>query len=212
MNPDYDYIFKILLIGDSGVGKSSLILRFVDDTYTDSFTTTIGVDFKVKIVTVGDKTIKLQIWDTAGQDRFRTITSSYYRGAHGIIVVYDIADYSSYCNVQQWIQEIGRYASDDVNKFIVGNKSDLPDDQRQIKFETAKEYADSIHVPFIETSTKLSVNVDHLFMDFAEQIQRRVSTSGTKERERKDIVVISPLAGQQQGDNKQKSKNGQCNC
>lgn len=211
MNPDYDYIFKILLIGDSGVGKSSLILRFVDDTYSEAFTTTIGVDFKVKIVTVGDKTIKLQIWDTAGQDRFRTITSSYYRGAHGIIVVYDISDYSSYCNVQQWIQEIGRYASDDVNKFIVGNKSDLPSDQRQIEESTAKEYADSIHVPFIETSTKLSLNVDKLFMDFAQQIQDRISANGGKEKEKKDIIVIAPLALQQQ-DDKQKNKNGQCNC
>merc|ERR1711967_229834 len=90
--PEYDYLFKLLLIGDSGVGKSCLLLRFTDDTYAESYISTIGVDFKIRTIQLESKTIKLQIWDTAGQERFRTITSSYYRGAHGIIVVYDITD------------------------------------------------------------------------------------------------------------------------
>ncbi|PWS22812.1 hypothetical protein DKP78_16425, partial [Enterococcus faecium] len=90
MNPEYDYLFKLLLIGDSGVGKSCLLLRFADDSYLDSYISTIGVDFKIRTVEQDGKTIKLQIWDTAGQERFRTITSSYYRGAHGIIIVYDV--------------------------------------------------------------------------------------------------------------------------
>ncbi|XP_040963177.1 GTP-binding protein YPTM2 isoform X2 [Gossypium hirsutum] len=109
MNPEYDYLFKLLLIGDSGVGKSCLLLRFADDSYLDSYISTIGVDF----------------WDTAGQERFRTITSSYYRGAHGIIIVYDVTDQESFNNVNQWLNEISRYGSENVNKLLVGNKSDL---------------------------------------------------------------------------------------
>merc|ERR1712159_656276 len=103
MNPEYDYLFKLLLIGDSGVGKSCLLFRFADDTYQESYISTIGVDFKIRTVELEGKTIKLQIWDTAGQERFRTITSSYYRGAHGIIVVYDVTDQESFNNVKTWL-------------------------------------------------------------------------------------------------------------
>eukprot|EP00397_Hematodinium_sp_SG-2012_P055492 GEMP01067782.1.p1 GENE.GEMP01067782.1~~GEMP01067782.1.p1 ORF type:complete len:243 (+),score=21.20 GEMP01067782.1:73-801(+) len=109
MNPEYDYLFKLLLIGDSGVGKSCLLLRFADNTYTESYISTIGVDFKIRTIEQEGKVVKLQIWDTAGQERFRTITSSYYRGAHGIIIVYDVTDRESFNNVKHWIEQIGRY-------------------------------------------------------------------------------------------------------
>mmetsp|Transcript_18964 Transcript_18964/g.21787 ORF Transcript_18964/g.21787 Transcript_18964/m.21787 type:complete len:123 (-) Transcript_18964:275-643(-) len=122
MNPDYDYLFKILLIGNSGVGKSSLLLRFADDTFTDNFMPTIGVDFKIRTLEVDGKTIKLQIWDTAGQERFKTITSSYYKGAHGIIVVYDITDKESFKNIDTWMNEVEKHASDNVSRILCGNK------------------------------------------------------------------------------------------
>merc|ERR1711977_627351 len=123
--PDYDYLYKLLLIGDSGVGKSCLLLRYVDETYQESYISTIGVDFKIRTVEIDGKVIKLQIWDTAGQERFRTITSSYYRGAHGIIVVYDVTDGDSFRSVEKWITEIERFAGTEVTKMMVGNKADM---------------------------------------------------------------------------------------
>jgi len=173
LNPEYDYLFKLLLIGDSGVGKSCLLLRFADDTYTESYISTIGVDFKIRTIELDGKTIKLQIWDTAGQERFRTITSSYYRGAHGIIVVYDVTDQESFNNIKQWLQEIERYASETVNKLLVGNKCDLTA-KKVVDYSTAKEYADQLDIPFLETSAKNATNVEQAFMTMAAEIKNRM--------------------------------------
>jgi len=175
MNPEYDYLFKLLLIGDSGVGKSCLLLRFADDTYTESYISTIGVDFKIRTIELDGKTIKLQIWDTAGQERFRTITSSYYRGAHGIIVVYDVTDNESFNNVKQWLHEIDRYACENVNKLLVGNKSDLTA-KRVVSTEQGKEFADSLGIAFLETSAKTAQNVEQAFLTMASQIKARMKT------------------------------------
>jgi Ras-related protein Rab-1A len=173
---DYDYLFKLLLIGDSGVGKSCLLLRFADNTYTDSYISTIGVDFKIRTLEIDGKTIKLQIWDTAGQERFRTITSSYYRGAHGIIVVYDVTDKVSFTNVKQWLGEIDRYACQSVNKMLVGNKADLVE-KKVVSSEEAKEFADSIGITFLETSAKSAQNVEEAFLTMTKQIKDRVAAS-----------------------------------
>jgi len=173
MTTEYDYLFKLLLIGDSGVGKSCLLLRFADDTYTDSYISTIGVDFKIRTVDLDTKTIKLQIWDTAGQERFRTITSSYYRGAHGIIIVYDITDKESFDNVRQWLFEIDRYASENVCKLLVGNKSDLSN-KRAVECDQAKAFADELTIPFLETSAKNATNVEQAFLTMAAQIKNKM--------------------------------------
>mmetsp|Transcript_35141 Transcript_35141/g.71640 ORF Transcript_35141/g.71640 Transcript_35141/m.71640 type:complete len:131 (+) Transcript_35141:108-500(+) len=124
---DYDHLFKLVLIGDSGVGKSCLLLRFADNAFTDSYISTIGVDFRFRTVKVEKHTVKLQIWDTAGQERFRTITSAYYRGADGIIMVYDVTNQESFNHVADWLTEVNRYASEGTCKLLVGNKSDRPD-------------------------------------------------------------------------------------
>merc|ERR1711951_104925 len=160
-------------IGDSGVGKSCLLLRFADDTYSESYISTIGVDFKIRTIELDGKTIKLQIWDTAGQERFRTITSSYYRGAHGIIVVYDVTDQDSFNNVKQWLQEIDRYASESVNKLLVGNKCDMTT-KKVVDYTTAKEYADSLNIPFLETSAKNNTNVEQAFLTMASEIKNKM--------------------------------------
>jgi len=175
MNPEYDFLFKLLLIGDSGVGKSCLLLRFADDTYTESYISTIGVDFKIRTIELDGKTIKLQIWDTAGQERFRTITSSYYRGAHGIIVVFDVTDLESFNNVKQWLHEIDRYASENVNKLLVGNKCDLTS-KRAVTTEQAKEFADQLGIEYLETSAKNATNVEKAFTTMAAQIKARYKT------------------------------------
>jgi len=175
MNPEYDYLFKLLLIGDSGVGKSCLLLRFADDTYTESYISTIGVDFKIRTIEMEGKTIKLQIWDTAGQERFRTITSSYYRGAHGIIIVYDCTDKESFSNVKHWMQEIEKYASDSVNKLLVGNKNDLAS-KKVVSYDEAKELADSLGIRFLETSAKNAHNVEQAFQVMAGEIKKRVGS------------------------------------
>ncbi|KAJ1799884.1 ras GTPase [Coemansia sp. RSA 2399] len=191
MNPEYDYLFKLLLIGDSGVGKSCLLLRFADDTYTESYISTIGVDFKIRTIELDGKTVKLQIWDTAGQERFRTITSSYYRGAHGIIVVYDVTDGETFSNVKQWLQEIDRYASEGVNKLLVGNKSDL-EDKRKVDVTEAKDFADSLNISFLETSAKDSTNVEKAFMTMAGQIKERMGASNVqKQQQQKTPINLS---------------------
>jgi len=192
MNPEYDYLFKLLLIGDSGVGKSCLLLRFADDTYTESYISTIDVDFKIRTIDLDGKTIKLQIWDTAGQERFRTITSSYYRGAHGIIVVYDVTDQESFNNVKQWLQEIDRYANESVNKLLVGNKCDLTA-KKAVEYTKAKEYADSLSIPFLETSAKNSTNVEQAFMTMAAEIKSRMSTvqSGSSNKPSSNVDINS---------------------
>ena len=166
MNPEYDYLFKLVVIGDSGVGKSCLLLRFADDTFTESYISTIGVDFKIRTIELDGKIIKLQIWDTAGQERFRTILPGYFRRAHGIIVVYDVTDQESFNNVKQWLQEIDRYACENVSQLLVGNKCDLTD-KRVVDYTSAKEYADQLGIPFLETSAKNATNVEQAFMTMA---------------------------------------------
>ncbi|XP_028549781.1 ras-related protein RIC1 [Dendrobium catenatum] len=180
---------KLLLIGDSGVGKSCLLLRFADDSYLDSYISTIGVDFKIRTVEQDGKTIKLQIWDTAGQERFRTITSSYYRGAHGIIVVYDVTDQESFDNVKQWLNEIDRYASENVNKLLVGNKCDRTAN-KVVSYETAKAFADEIGIPFMETSAKDATNVEHAFMFMAADIKNRMASQPAMNGARPPTVQI----------------------
>ena len=153
-----------------------MLLRFADDTYTSSYISTIGVDFKIRTIEIEGKTVKLQIWDTAGQERFRTITSSYYRGAHGIIVVYDVTDNESFEHVNQWLQEIDRYACEGVNKLLVGNKNDLTP-KKAVEYNVAKEFAEQLNIPFLETSAKYSTNVEQAFLTMAKQIKDRMGAS-----------------------------------
>merc|ERR1719203_1151386 len=151
----YDHLFKILMIGDAGVGKSSMLLRFTDDSFDDHIQSTIGVDFKVKHMDVNDKRVKLTIWDTAGQERFRTLTSSYYRGAQGVVMVYDVTRRESFENLEQWLKEVKVYCPNNgegVVKLLVGNKIDL--EGRTISRAEAEDWARSQGMLFLEASAK----------------------------------------------------------
>ena len=159
---EYDFIFKVLLLGNSDVGKSSLILRYVDQVWSDTFVPTIGVDFKVKTLEIDNKQIKMQIWDTAGQERFRNVISSYFRGSHGIFLIYDITNRDSFKNLENWLIEIEKNASQNVLKILIGNKSDLVDD-REIKTEEGQAFANRNGMKFIETSAKMNTNVNEAF-------------------------------------------------
>lgn len=163
---EYDYLFKLIIIGDSGIGKSCLLNRFADDVYTDAYISTIGVDFKIRTIEICSRVCKLQIWDTAGQERFRTITSSYYRGAHGIVIVFDITNPETFSNCEMWLTEVQRYANDQARRILVGTKSDLVD-RRKISFADAQEFAAKHGMEYIETSAKHGTNVESAFLNLA---------------------------------------------
>jgi Ras-related protein Rab-8A len=169
----YDYLIKLLLIGDSGVGKSCLLLRFSDDSFIPSFITTIGIDFKIRTIELEGKRIKLQIWDTAGQERFRTITTAYYRGAMGILLVYDVTDEKSFQNIRNWIRNIEQHATESVNKMLIGNKCDMVD-KKVVDTEKGKALADEYGIKFLETSAKNSINVEEAFITLAKDIKKRL--------------------------------------
>ncbi|XP_010267265.1 PREDICTED: ras-related protein RABE1c-like [Nelumbo nucifera] len=188
---DYDYLIKLLLIGDSGVGKSCLLLRFSDDSFTTSFITTIGIDFKIRTIELDGKRIKLQIWDTAGQERFRTITTAYYRGAMGILLVYDVTDESSFNNIRNWIRNIEQHASDNVNKILVGNKADMDESKRAVPTSRGQALADEYGIKFFETSAKTNFNVEQVFFSIARDIKQRLAESDSK-AEPQTIKISKP--------------------
>ncbi|CAI0472601.1 unnamed protein product [Linum tenue] len=176
---DYDYLIKLLLIGDSGVGKSCLLLRFSDGSFTTSFITTIGIDFKIRTIELDQKRIKLQIWDTAGQERFRTITTAYYRGAMGILLVYDVTDESSFNNIRNWIRNIEQHASDNVNKILVGNKADM-DESKRLFVEKGMKFSYISYDCYVMQSAKTNLNVEEVFFSIARDIKQRLADTDSK--------------------------------
>ena len=159
----YDFLFKVVMIGDSGVGKSNLLMRYTKGEFNIESKTTIGVEFATKTIKTPDsKVIKAQIWDTAGQERYRAITNAYYRGAVGALLVFDVTSQRSFQNVENWLRELKQYADSNIVILLVGNKTDLKD-QREVKREEAAQYADQHHLAYIETSALDCTNVDIAF-------------------------------------------------
>ena len=162
LTEEYDLMFKILLLGDSGVGKSSLLLRYTKNEFISDLRSTIGVEFALKYLTIDNFQLKVQIWDTAGMERYRSITNAYYKGAKGVIVVYDICRQKSFENVDKWIDDFKSKADDDAVILLIGNKSDL-DEKREVSKEEAESKAQKNKFGFMETSAKDNNNVQKAF-------------------------------------------------
>jgi len=168
---EYDYLFKVVLIGDSGVGKSNLLSRFTRNEFSLDSKSTIGVEFATKSIVAEGKTIKAQIWDTAGQERYRAITSAYYRGAVGALLVYDISKHATFENVERWLKELRDHAEANIVVMLVGNKSDLKH-QRAVDTNEAMAFAEQHNLAFIETSALDASGVDVAFQNILTEIYR----------------------------------------
>ncbi|EGC39005.1 rab11A, RAB family GTPase [Dictyostelium purpureum] len=171
---EYDYLYKIVLIGDSGVGKSNLLSRFTRNEFSLETKSTIGVEFATRTIQTEGKTIKAQVWDTAGQERYRAITSAYYRGAVGALLVYDIAKQATYKSVERWLTELRENADRNIEIMLVGNKSDLRH-LREVSTDEAKEFSEKHKLTFIETSALDSSNVELAFQNILTQIYHLMS-------------------------------------
>ncbi|XP_078723037.1 ras-related protein Rab-12 [Lampetra fluviatilis] len=169
-----DLKFQLILIGNRGVGKTSLMERFTDDAYSDACKSTVGVDFKIKTIELGGKKIRLQIWDTAGQERFNSITSAYYRGARGILLVYDLTRRDSFLDLHKWMSMVDKYASEDVDLLLVGNKLDR-EAEREVTREEGLKFAQRFSgMRFCEASARENRNVEDIFLRLVEDIVRRM--------------------------------------
>jgi len=169
---NYDFLFKLVLLGDSAVGKSSILVRFSDDEFVESHINTIGVDFRYRTVTIDNHVVKLQIWDTAGQEKYRTIVRAYYRGADGVVLVYDVTNQDSFDHVDEWLADVDKFAERNPVRLLVGNKADLMD-QRQVSEELASKYAEENHISWLETSAKTNTNIHAIFLTLAKELIKR---------------------------------------
>ncbi|KAL1140687.1 hypothetical protein AAG570_000617 [Ranatra chinensis] len=171
-----DLVCKVMLLGDSGVGKTCILVRFRDNLFlSGNFISTVGIDFRNKVVCVDDVKVKLQIWDTAGQERFRSVTHAYYRDAHALLLLYDVTNKTSFDNIRAWLGEIKEYAQDDVVIMLLGNKSDCHNSDRTVRREDGERLAREYNVAFMETSAKTGLNVELAFMAIARELKARKS-------------------------------------
>ena len=172
-------IYKVLLLGDTTVGKTCFLLKYTDKTFQEVHMSTIGLDYRLKSMKLkSGKNVKLQIWDTAGQDRFRAITKNYYKSANGIILIYDVTSLVTYENVKSWISQIREEAPPNVVIFIAGNKIDM-EEERKVNTEDGKRLADEYGFPFYETSAKEDININETFEDLVESIDKVYSSLET---------------------------------
>ena len=167
----YDQLIKLVFIGDSSVGKTCLLMRFSENRFSSDHMPTIGIDFKIKMLQVHDKRVKLQLWDTAGQERFQTITANYYRGAEGVILVYDASQAQTFSNVRNWLKQIDQNADGDIMRILVANKTDLPN--LEVEESEGRALAEQHRMEFYATSAKTGLNVENMFEDIAFKVMTK---------------------------------------
>ena len=167
LNPDY--IFKYIIIGDPSVGKSQILLRYINNIFNEEYQSTIGVEFGAKNLIIKDIIYRIQIWDTAGQENFKSITRSYYKNSVCVLIVYDISKKTSFDNVYNWIQDCRNQSPKTILMILIGNKNDL-DEKREVNYEEGKEFADKYNMLFYETSAKTGDNIEKVFFDSACEI------------------------------------------
>ena len=163
---------KILTLGETTVGKTSILNKFTDNVFTSTQLPTIGIDFKIKNIKIGELNIGLKIWDTAGQERYRNITKQYFKGADGILLVFDLTKRDTFDKINQWIEQLNNYTSTyEISIVLIGNKKDLPD--REISFEEGKKRAKELNVEYFETSAKTGENINEAFMNLSQLILKK---------------------------------------
>ena len=203
-NNNYDLIFKLVLIGDSGVGKTNILSRYINNEFSYSSKSTVGVEFGSKIIKTNDKIIKIQIWDTAGQERYKSITSAYYKGAKGAFVVYDITRRDTFTNVDKWIGELKSTGNEDVFILLIGNKSDL-EQERQVSTEEVTKKAEQLKIAFCETSALEGKNIEYAFQTVVEEVSKKSDNTGSdvkKEDQSKGVMLDTGNNGDENKKNK----------
>ncbi|KAL9656421.1 hypothetical protein ABK040_005186 [Willaertia magna] len=188
---DNDFLFKVIIVGDSGVGKSNLISRYTQNKFNRDSKTTIGVEFGTKTIKHDNINICGQFWDTAGQERFRAVTTTYYRNVNGSVIVYDITNKESFENLEKWYNEVKTQGDSECFCIFVGNKCDLKD-MRQVETDTGKEFAEKHGVPFMETSAADNTNVEEAFNFMLKEIYKKQSEKRNKKKEEEGRKELLP--------------------
>ena len=191
MSDDYEQLYKIIIVGDSGVGKSNILGRYINNEFKQDTKSTVGVEFASKKVKVNDVNIKLQIWDTAGQERYRSITSAYYKGSKGCFIVYDITSSQTFENIEKWYEEISKTGDKSLSIILIGNKCDL-ENERKVTIEMGENKARDLNCPFFETSALNNIHIEEVFQKIAENIYNRFKNEKNLDDDDDDDYDIVP--------------------
>jgi len=187
-NKEFDYLFRYIIVGDINVGKSCIMLQFSSNQFREEHELTIGVEFSIKYLEIKNKNIKIQIWDTAGEEQFQSITKSYYRNAIGALLVYDISKKSSFEHLKKWLERVKENSSKNIKIILIGNKIDL-EDKREVTFQEGEEFAKKNELLFLETSAKNFININESFNKLTEEIYQNIEVLEEEEKSKNSIKI-----------------------